>query len=591
MSLLLSCSLLSKSFSSRPLFEGITLNIMDGERIGMLGPNGAGKSTLLKIFAGLEDKDKGDIFQKRNLKLAYLKQDEQFPKGQTIEQTLNKSLAKESLSELQKQRKIGEIRSIIGFPDLNQNAESLSGGWKKRLSIAAQIITEPDLLLLDEPTNHLDLEGICWLEEFIKNIKCSVIIISHDRTLLENVTTRIIEINRIYPQGFFSIDGNYSRFLEKREVHLQGIARYEDSLKNKVRREIQWLRQGAKARTTKAKGRIQSANTLINELQQYENRSNSQGTSNIDFFGSGRKTKNLIKVENVSKNLGNRQLFQDLSFTLTTGIRLGVVGANGCGKSTLLKIIDKTLTPDSGSVEWAEQLRVVKFEQDRVSLNKELSLKRILAPDSDHLVYRDNEIHVASWAKRFLFRSEQLDMPVRSLSGGEQARLLIAKLMLKPADILLLDEPTNDLDIDTLQVLEESLEEFPGALVLVTHDRFMLDRLSTVILGIDKNGSCNFFASYSQWEDYLKEIPEEDSKISPSEEIHGSKLQLKELEKLEKQIAKLEKITGELKAKITQPEIIQDAPQIERLCQELHQKEEELQKLVETWADASKSLV
>ncbi len=591
MSLLLSCSTLSKSFSSRPLFQGITLNIMDGERIGMLGPNGAGKSTLLKIFAGLEDPDQGDLFRKKNLKLAYLDQDQRFSPGETVEQALSKGLAKENLSEGQVRGRIGEIRSIMGFPDLKQTAESLSGGWQKRLSIAAQIISEPELLLLDEPTNHLDLEGINWLEEFIKKINCAVIIISHDRTLLENVTTRIIEINRLYPQGFFSIEGNYSRYLEKREEFLQGIASYEDSLKNKVRREIEWLRQGAKARTTKAKGRIQGAHALIEELQQYQSRSNSQGTANIDFLSSGRKTKKLIEVENISKSLGNRLLFNNLSFILTSGIRLGIVGANGSGKSTLLKILDKTLTADSGKITWAEQLQIVKFEQNRASLNQELSLKRSLAPDSDHLIYRGNETHVASWAKRFLFRSEQLDMPVRSLSGGEQARLLIAKLMLEPADILLLDEPTNDLDIDTLQVLEESLEDFPGAVVLVTHDRFMLDRLSSIILGFDQEGKSTFFASYQQWEEFSKENSEEQFNKKGKNSVSGIKratqAEQKELTKLERQIEKLEKIIADFKNKIKEPEIIKNIPELEKLCYELHQKEKDLSLLVEKWAEIS----
>jgi len=597
MASLLNCTELSKSFGANPLFTGISLNISEGERIGVLGPNGAGKSTLLKIVAGLETPDDGEVTGRRDLRLAYLAQDEEFVAEQSIREVLSAALAKEHFSEEENWARIGEISSVIGFEDIEQKVGTLSGGWRKRLAIATQIILHPEILLLDEPTNHLDLEGITWLEDFIRNVDCAVVIISHDRALLENVTTRIFEINRIYPQGSFTTSGNYSRFLEKREEYLQGLARYEDSLRNKVRREIEWLRRGPKARATKAKGRINEAERMITELSEYESRSNSRGMADIDFSASKRKTKQLIAVENVSKELGDRVLFKKLKFVLSPEVRIGVVGANGSGKSTLLKILAGTLETDSGLVTFAPNLKIVKFEQNRDALNKTLSLKKTLAPDGDSVVYRDREIHVASWAKRFLFRSEQLVQPVQALSGGEQARLLIAKLMLQPADVLLLDEPTNDLDIDTLQVLEESIEEFPGAVVLVTHDRFMLDRVSTAILGLDGKGNGVFFASYAQWEEYKQNQKNETKakskvnnqtepiKVAVQAEKRLSYEEQKELNKLVKKIEQLEaKIKAE-QAELCDPIYATDATKLRERCQDIAKKERELAQLMDRWTE------
>ncbi len=552
----------------------------------MLGPNGAGKSTLLKIFAGIEDLDEGKITKRKDLHLAYLPQDESFPTNKTIEEILASSISSENLQEATIKLRISQIQNIMRFPDLQAKTDKLSGGWKKRLAIANQLIKEPELFLLDEPTNHLDLEGIKWLEEFINSSNISMIIISHDRRLLENCTNRVIEINRIYPQGFFSIDGNYSRFLEKREEHLQGLAKYEDSLKNKVRREVEWLRQGAKARTTKAKGRINEAENLINELKEYQSRSSNQNSANIDFLSSDRKTKQLIVAENIEKTLGGKLLFNKINFILFPGMRLALLGANGSGKSTLLNILQKSLEPDKGSIKHANDLKVVKFEQNRDSLDKNISLKRSLAPDSDFVIYRDSELHVASWGKRFLFRPEQLEMPVRSLSGGEQARLLIAKLMLKPADILLLDEPTNDLDIETLQVLEEALEEFNGAVVLITHDRFMIEKVATNYLGLDGRGNATFFASFQQWEDFMEQVKDEADnkpKEKKAETKVSSYLNQKEITKVERQIEKIEKSIEELQNDLSLPENLEDQTKILSLCDKIKNKEEELKALLEKW--------
>ena len=593
MSSLLTCTALYKSFGSRDILEGLSLSILENERIGMIGPNGAGKSTLLKIFAGLDTPDRGEVSRRKGLRLAYLPQDETFPEHASLRSILEKALFIDALSDNERLARIGKVRSIVGLSDLEQTAGTLSGGWRKRLAIAAELLREPELLLLDEPTNHLDLDGIAWLERFIRTADYSFVVVSHDRVLLESVASRIVEVDRIYPQGSFSVDGNLSRFLEKRDEYLQGISRYEESLRNKVRREIEWLRRGPKARSTKAKGRIQEAGRLITELQEAEGRSAQQGIADIDFVESGRKTKKLLSAEDICKNFGGKPLFHKLSFLLSPGARIGIIGANGSGKSTLLKILAGTLEPDSGQILRAPDLKVVSFEQNRDSLNRNSSLIRALSPDSDAVQYRGRSFHVAGWMKRFLFRPEQLDMPVRSLSGGEQARLLIAKLMLQPADVLLLDEPTNDLDLGTLEVLEESLEEFPGALLLVTHDRFMLDRISKRVLALDGKGNSCFFASYSQSEDFLAVAREEKKSMARPKALSStnnnekrlSHKEQRELAAVERRITELELENQSIKEKLANPEIVSEGELLQELCRTLHQQETELERLLTRWSE------
>jgi len=310
----------------------------------------------------------------------------------------------------------------------------------------------------------------------------------------------MVELNRIYPDGSLRVHGNYSEFLEKKEEFLHAQSKRQEALENLVHGEIEWLRRGAKARTRKSKARINKAGELMGELADLNHRTRSS-TAQIDFSSTDRKTKRLIELEDVTCTMGSRALFEGLNFILTAGMRVGLVGPNGSGKTTLLRLLQGELAPTGGEIRRADWLRIVYFDQTR-TLEPDVTLRRALAPDGDSVVYRDRVIHVAGWAARFLFTGEQLSQPVGRLSGGERARVLIAQLMLQPADILLLDEPTNDLDIPTLEILEESLIDFPGSLVLVTHDRYMLDRVSTVVLGLDGRGAAEMFADYSQWEQW-----------------------------------------------------------------------------------------
>ena len=375
---------------------------------------------------------------------------------------------------------------------------SLSGGWRKRLAIAEALVQQPDILLLDEPTNHLDLAAIEWLEELLQSASFASVVVSHDRYFLENVATTMVELNRTYPDGLLRVTGNYSKLLEEKEAFLHAQAKHHEALENRVHREIEWLRRGPKARTSKSKARIDKAQQLIGELADLNARTRT-ATAGIDFSATDRKTRRLIELDHVTFDIGGRTLFEDLDFVLTAGMRVGLVGPNGSGKTTLLRLLGRELIPSAGEAHRADSLRVVYFDQNRL-LDPDVTLRRALAPDSDSVIYEGRVIHVASWANRFLFTGEQLNQPVGRLSGGERARVLIAKLMLQPADVLLLDEPTNDLDIPTLEVLEESLLEFRGALVLVTHDRYLLDRVSTTVVGLDGLGAAGRFADYLQWE-------------------------------------------------------------------------------------------
>src|SRR5712691_3563929 len=496
-SLLLSCEAVSKAYGTRPLFEELSFGLAEGDQAGLVGPNGSGKTTLLKILAGLESPDRGTRSLRGGVRVGYVAQDPVLPAGVTVEHAIAGALPEGD--EGDRPGRIALALSRAGFPDGRAAVDPLSGGWKKRLAIARALAAAPDVLLMDEPTNHLDVDGILWLEGVLAERVRAVLIVSHDRYFLEHVATRMLELNRAYPAGLFQTDGRYSDFLARRDEFLRGQAAYEESLANIVRREIEWLRRGAKARSTKAKGRIKEAGRLIAELGDARARG-SVATAGIDFTSSQRRTRRLLVARGLAKALGGRTLIRGLDLTITPGTRIGLMGPNGSGKTTLLNLLAGALDPDAGDIERAEGLRLVRFEQHRAGLDPARSLRRALAPEGETVVFQGRSVHVASWAKRFLFRPEQLEMPVGRLSGGEQARILIARLMCEPADLLILDEPTNDLDIPTLEVLEDSLADFAGGLVLVTHDRLMLDRVSTVIVALDGLGGAETYADYGQWE-------------------------------------------------------------------------------------------
>jgi ATP-binding cassette subfamily F protein uup len=500
MATLLTCRQVCKAYGTKELFSDLSIGFADDERVGFLGPNGAGKTTFLKILAGIEKADRGEVNMRRGARVGYLPQDDRFPEGGTVYSVLIDALADHDMEPYERDTEVAIIITKFGFPNEDQPVEELSGGWRKRLSIARQVIRTPDLLLMDEPTNHLDIEGIVWLEELLIKAPFAFLAVSHDRYFLERVTTRVVELNPIYPEGCFSVSGTYSMFLDKRADFLESQKAQQETLANIVRREAAFLKSNSKAQRTKSKSRIDEAYRLHDELRELQGRNAQTATAGIAFDGTGRQTKKLIEATGLAKSLGGRTLFHDISVTLAPGTRLGLVGNNGSGKTTFIRVLTGDLPADEGKIKNADALSIVLFDQRREELPQEISLRRALAPGGDSVVFRGRPTHVTAWAKRFLFRVEQLDMPVRDLSGGEQARILIARLMLKPADVLVLDEPTNDLDISSLDILEESLADFPGAIVLVTHDRFMLDRICNEVVGFDGVGGARTYANCAQWE-------------------------------------------------------------------------------------------
>jgi ABC transport system ATP-binding/permease protein len=594
--LLLSCDSIGKGFGAQPLFEGLSFGISEGDRVGLIGPNGSGKSTLLKILAGLEEPDTGNRSLRRGTRMGYVPQDPEFPPGGSVEAVLVDALADDHAEDYEKDLRIAVALNRAGFNDPAQPVDILSGGWRKRLAIVRELVKQPDVLLMDEPTNHLDVEGILWLEDLLQSEPLAYLVVSHDRYFLENVTSRVLELDRRYPEGLFQAQGAYSDFLQKRDEVLRNQAEYQASLANKVRNEVEWLKRGAKARTTKAKGRIQEANRMISELEEMKARTGAAASARagIDFNATDRKTKKLLVAEGLTKSFGGKRIVKRLDLKLTPGTRLGLLGPNGSGKTTLLSLLDGTLEPDAGKIERADWLRTVRFEQNRETLDKSVSLRRALAPAGDSVLYQDRSIHVAAWAKRFLFRTEQLDTPVSRLSGGEQARILIARLMLRPADLLILDEPTNDLDIATLEVLEDSLLEFPGALVLVTHDRFLLESVSTMVLALDGRGGSEYFADYAQWESARQSAPPPSTKSTASRQAapkvakEAKRLSYKEQQEWDRMEAKLLEAENRLtaaQAAVEDPAVATDPMALQERCNELEKARQEVERLYGRWAE------
>jgi ATP-binding cassette subfamily F protein uup len=608
MATLLNSRGLSKSYGTHTLFTGISIGLMEGDRLGLIGPNGSGKSTLLKMLAGLTEVDEGEITRRKKLALAYVAQDDRFEPDATPSRAVVQSL--EALNETDHHALDHETRAVItlsqlGFTDTEQPIGTLSGGWRKRLSIACALVREPDVLMLDEPTNHLDLEGVLWLEQFVKQADMAVVSITHDRTFLESTANRIVELSAAYPNGSFEVKGNYSAFVQRKEEFLDAQQAQQSALAGKVRRDTAWLRQGIQGRQTRNKTQVAASHARQDELKSLQNRNTATGRSaGVNFQASERKTHKLLDVQGVSKSLGGKKLFASLDVTLSPGMRLGLLGPNGSGKTTLMRLFTGDLAPDQGTVTPADKLRIVNFTQHREELDPKDNLRDALCPVGDTVYFRDQSMHVSAWAKRFLFDPDKFRTAVGDLSGGEQARILIARLMLQPADLLILDEPTNDLDIPTLEVLEESLSNFPGAIVLVTHDRFMLQRLSSQLIALDGKGNAKHYASYEQWEsDQGRQEPKQPKDTAAPETPkvklaktgkpeaaapRDSKLTYKlqrELDQMEATILEAEIEVEDLQAQAADPGIMADHARFAEVCSKLGEAQARVQTLYDRWAE------
>ena len=590
---------LAKRYGVAPLFQNISFTVSEGDRIGVIGPNGSGKSTLLEMLIGRVKPDNGDVAIRKGTRISYIAQISEYAPGVTIRAVIEGALERSAVSESDRASRFAETLGRAGIMDFDVQAATLSGGWRKRLAIAEALVQAPDILLLDEPTNHLDLAGIQWLESVLRNAPFACMVVSHDRYFLENVANEMVELNRAYEDGALRVSGNYSAFLEAKEEYLLAQKKRQESLENRVHTELEWLRRGPKARATKAKARIDKAHEMIGELAEMNARSRT-ASAEIDFSATNRKTKQLITLEGVSYGIGSRTLFKNISFSVTSGMRVGLVGPNGSGKTTLLRLMRGDIKPESGKIRRADGLRIVYFDQNR-ELDPDITLRRALAPDSDAVIYQERVIHVASWAERFLFSSENLNQRVGRLSGGERARVLIAQLMLQPADVLLLDEPTNDLDIPTLEILEESLLEYVGALVLVTHDRFMLDRVSTVVVGLDGISGAERFADYAQWEIWQRgQLATATAKSNEGKQparpavdeapraVAKKKLtyhETREFASMESSIHEAEQLVQTRRAALEDPAVTSDRVSLQNACTQLDEAQKSVDALYARWAE------
>lgn len=606
MSVLISASQLAKSFGAQTLFQGIAFSISAGQRIGLIGPNGAGKSTLLKILAGTETVDAGDVSRANSLRLAQVTQSPLFGAGETVLQAMSSHLEDEHDPDAIK--RVHELLSRLELESVaDQQVASLSGGWKKRVALGRALATDPNLLLLDEPTNHLDLPSILWLEaELERRRNLATLIITHDRLFLQNTCDWIFDLDRRNPDGLIKFDGTYADFLDFKDSTIEAQKTLESAQKNILRRETAWLRRGAKARQTKQKARIESAGRLAETVEELREKNRDRRVE-FDFGDSGRQPKKIIDAKGISKSHGGKTLFKDFSFTLTARARVGLLGANGCGKSTLIRTLLGEEEPDSGSVTRADNLNVSYFEQMKDSLKPGVSLLRTLCPEGDYVIVQDKPVFAKSYLSRFHFRPDQMDLPIERLSGGEQSRVLLARLMLTKANVLVLDEPTNDLDIATLDTLQDALADFPGAVILVTHDRHFLDAATDRILAFDGQGQIESFADIFQWEPWYREQEERKRRESreaaqtatstssasgsSSSAPKGKKklgyMEQREFDGMEEKILNTEAEAADLETQLADPSVSSDFSKLQQLTEQLRQKQAAVEALYARWQELS----
>ncbi|MCF0149484.1 MAG: ABC-F family ATP-binding cassette domain-containing protein [Clostridium sp.] len=533
---------INKTYSEKVLLKDVNLNINDGDKIGLIGLNGAGKSTLLKILTGRDEFFDGNITKGKNVRIEYLAQDtvydnnstvlEQIFKGDTpemkllmeYEDLLDRVLLDPSLNDrlIQLQSKIDTmnlwdlesdaktILTKLGITDFNQKMSKLSGGQKKRVFLASSLITPCELLVLDEPTNHLDSDSIEWLEEYLNNRKGALIMITHDRYFLDRVTNKIIELDR---GSLYQYEGNYSDFLEKKAERLQVEASQEEKRQKLILKELKWVRRGAKARTTKQKARLQRFDELVNTETVSVN-------TDIEMPFIGRRLgKKIIEIENLSKAFGEKALIKDLNYIFSKNDRIGIIGKNGAGKTTLINMITGAIKPDSGTIEIGDTVSIGTFSQDNTHMDLNQRAIDYIKEGGENIPTEDGYTITASQlAERFLFDGTLQYTPIEKLSGGERRRLHLLRILMESPNVLILDEPTNDLDIETLKILEDFLDEFMGVVIIVSHDRYFLDRLCNKIFSYEGNGLIKqYVGNYS---DYLiyKEYEKANESLTTSNE-------------------------------------------------------------------------
>lgn len=536
---LITCENLKKSYTEKPLIDGLNITINDTDKIGLVGVNGTGKSTLLKIIAGVVEHEAGNIIRSRELKTAYLPQEPEYDGDLTVMEQAMEYL-RQSGSDAEEHR-CRAMLNKLGFDSYEQKMSELSGGQRKRVAMAAVLTQESNLLILDEPTNHMDSDIIEWLEDFLKSYRGALFMITHDRYFLDRVTNRIVEIEG---GKLYSYDGNYDYYLEAKAAREDMMYAAERKRLAIYKKELAWIRRGARARTTKAKGRIQrfeelEATKLVVDDSALE--------INTVTSRLGRK---IIELDSVSKAYGEKQLIKDFSYMILRNDRIGIIGPNGCGKSTLLKMIIGEIEADAGTIEKGDTVKIGYFSQENEALDEDKRIIKFVEEIASSIKVKDGTLSASQMLERLLFPAYMHSIKVGALSGGEKRRLYLLSILMQAPNVLIFDEPTNDLDIDTLTVLEDYLDDFPGAVIIVSHDRYFLDRLAVRTFAFEEDGNIgHYIGGYTDWYEQHREkekqkeaaVKKETAERRPKQKkLKFSYKEAKEYETIEETIAGLE---------------------------------------------------
>ncbi|MGC1183497.1 ATP-binding cassette domain-containing protein [Legionella sp.] len=611
---------LSLNIAGNQILDKADWQIQAQDKIALVGRNGAGKSTLLKLLQGEIIADSGQINQLSGLRIAGLTQEVPITGEESVYHFLVKNLGEvgqvltlfnelshqgdmEKLAACQQQMdnmqawdKLPQIETManrLGIT-IDERMNNLSGGMKRRVLLAAALIVSPDLLLLDEPTNHLDIDAIEWLESYLKNFKGSLLLVTHDREFLAQVTNRIVEIDRGI---LYSHDCDYETYLDRRESIRLSEQKQNDLFDKKLAEEEAWIRTGIKARRTRNEGRVRSLKALRQEYKARRNQLGKVKAVNLDISRSGSV---VIEASDVHYSLGQKKLLQDFSLLITRGDKLGIIGPNGCGKTTLVRLLLGELQPDSGQIKLGTSVSVAYFDQLRRQLHEDQTVMFNVGDGADYVTINGKQKHVASYLRDFLFSSERFNQPVSVLSGGERNRLLLAKLFAKPVNFLIMDEPTNDLDIETLELLESMLMDYPGTLILISHDRAFINQVVTSVLVYEEAGRFSeFVGDYDEYKMHKKQQQKEREVVEKVDAgakrgSTSNKLSFneqRELTQLPQKIELLEKKIAELQLQMADPKFYQQEPRsIAQINQDMAEDEALLMNYYARWEALEKRL-